>query len=221
MPRDTPGLTVQRCNETLGGRFMNNGEIVFEDCAVPKDHCLVENVAIMRKLWQEDDVEYDGRYYQVSGGNIRPKPVQRPGIPVYFGGTSEPMMRRIARVADGWVGNGASTIEEFVDGIALIRRTAAERGRDPNSLGFAKLQGVSLHRDKNEARAMAERQWHSYYGPRFNIEAGTIYGPPEEVAGRLQAFTAADAPEVTLVLEPSNLEIEQLELLRQATKGLG
>jgi alkylation response protein AidB-like acyl-CoA dehydrogenase len=46
VPRDTPGLTVQRCNETLGGRFMNNGEIVFEDCAVPKDHCLVENIAM-------------------------------------------------------------------------------------------------------------------------------------------------------------------------------
>jgi len=48
VPRDTPGLTVQRCNETLGGRFMNNGEIVFEDCAVPKDHCLVENTAMSR-----------------------------------------------------------------------------------------------------------------------------------------------------------------------------
>ena len=48
VPRDTPGLTVQRCNETLGGRFMNNGEIVFEDCAVPKDHCLVENTALSK-----------------------------------------------------------------------------------------------------------------------------------------------------------------------------
>ena len=38
VPRDTPGLTVARCNETMGGRFMNNGEIVFEDCAVPTDH---------------------------------------------------------------------------------------------------------------------------------------------------------------------------------------
>ncbi|HTE13790.1 MAG TPA: acyl-CoA dehydrogenase family protein, partial [Burkholderiales bacterium] len=48
VPRDTPGLIVQRCNETLGGRFMNNGEIVFEDCAVPADHCLVEDVAMTR-----------------------------------------------------------------------------------------------------------------------------------------------------------------------------
>jgi alkylation response protein AidB-like acyl-CoA dehydrogenase len=48
VPRSTPGLTVTRCNETMGGRFMNNGEIVFEDCAVPKDHCLVEDVAMTK-----------------------------------------------------------------------------------------------------------------------------------------------------------------------------
>ena len=48
VPRDTPGLTVTRCNETLGCRFMNNGEIVFEDCAVPFDHLLVEDEALSK-----------------------------------------------------------------------------------------------------------------------------------------------------------------------------
>ncbi|MGA7486400.1 MAG: acyl-CoA dehydrogenase family protein [Xanthobacteraceae bacterium] len=46
VPRDTPGLTVARCNETLGCRFMNNGEIVFEDMFVPDDHLLVEDDAL-------------------------------------------------------------------------------------------------------------------------------------------------------------------------------
>jgi alkylation response protein AidB-like acyl-CoA dehydrogenase len=46
VPRDTPGLTVARCNETLGCRFMNNGELVFEDMFVPDDHLLVENDAL-------------------------------------------------------------------------------------------------------------------------------------------------------------------------------
>jgi alkylation response protein AidB-like acyl-CoA dehydrogenase len=48
VPRDTPGVTIQRCNETMGGRFMNNGEIVFEDMAVPKDHLLVEGNALSK-----------------------------------------------------------------------------------------------------------------------------------------------------------------------------
>ena len=46
VPRDTPGLTVTRCNETIGGRYMNNGEITFEDCRVPEDHLLVRGEAL-------------------------------------------------------------------------------------------------------------------------------------------------------------------------------
>src|SRR5215467_5554242 len=46
VPRDTPGLTITRCNETLGCRFMNNGEMVFENMRVPEDHLLVENDAL-------------------------------------------------------------------------------------------------------------------------------------------------------------------------------
>jgi alkylation response protein AidB-like acyl-CoA dehydrogenase len=48
VPRDTPGLTIARCNETLGCRFMNNGELVFEDMRVPEDHLLVENEALAK-----------------------------------------------------------------------------------------------------------------------------------------------------------------------------
>lgn len=46
VPRDTAGFSVTRCNETLGCRFMNNGEIAFEDMRVPADHLLVENDAL-------------------------------------------------------------------------------------------------------------------------------------------------------------------------------
>src|SRR5258706_3516283 len=48
VPRGTPGLTIARCNETLGGRFMNNGKLVFEDMRLPKDHLLVENDALAK-----------------------------------------------------------------------------------------------------------------------------------------------------------------------------
>jgi alkylation response protein AidB-like acyl-CoA dehydrogenase len=48
VPRETKGLTVARCNETLGCRFMNNGELVFEDMFVPDDHLLVEGTALAK-----------------------------------------------------------------------------------------------------------------------------------------------------------------------------
>ena len=46
VPRDTPGLEVTRCNETIGGRYMNNGEIVFDGCRVPGDHLLAHGDAL-------------------------------------------------------------------------------------------------------------------------------------------------------------------------------
>src|SRR6266850_1557635 len=46
VPRDAKGLTIARCNETIGCRFMNNGELVFEDLRVPKDHLLAEGDAL-------------------------------------------------------------------------------------------------------------------------------------------------------------------------------
>ena len=46
VPRDTPGLTIARCNETMGCRFMNNGELVFEDMFLPEDHLLAESNAL-------------------------------------------------------------------------------------------------------------------------------------------------------------------------------
>ena len=48
VPRDTPGLTVARCNETLGCRFMNNGELVFENLRISGDHMLAERDALLK-----------------------------------------------------------------------------------------------------------------------------------------------------------------------------
>lgn len=48
VPRDTPGLTPARVNEKMGARYMNNGEIIFENCRVPEDHLLVKDVSLRK-----------------------------------------------------------------------------------------------------------------------------------------------------------------------------
>jgi hypothetical protein len=65
---------------------------------------------------------------------------------------------------------------------------------------------------------LAERQWQSYYGSRFNVDASTIYGTPEAVATKLEEFTSADAQEITLALEPPTLDLELLALLFETTR---
>jgi alkanesulfonate monooxygenase SsuD/methylene tetrahydromethanopterin reductase-like flavin-dependent oxidoreductase (luciferase family) len=181
---------------------------------------LLENVAIMRKLWQGDDVSYAGRYNQVENASLKPKPVQQPGIPIYFGSQREPMLRRIGRVADGWVASAGTTLDAFLDGVQDVRRFAAEKGRDPDSLGMAKLHFVSIGANKEQAAELAHQHFDAYYGRVYNVETGVVHGTPDEVRQELRQFQDAETPEVTVIVEPPGLGLEQLDLLCEATKGL-
>jgi probable F420-dependent oxidoreductase len=179
---------------------------------------LLENIRIMRRLWKDDEVAFEGRYNQIEGASVKPKPVQQPGVPIYIGAGGEAMFRRLARVADGWVGPGTGQVEDFVVNAAKLRQLAEEQGRDPDKLGWAKLHNISVASDKAAAVELAETQWKSYYGARYNVEAGTIYGSPAECAERLKGFLATDAPELTLALEPAGLGLDQLERLKEASE---
>jgi alkanesulfonate monooxygenase SsuD/methylene tetrahydromethanopterin reductase-like flavin-dependent oxidoreductase (luciferase family) len=181
---------------------------------------LLEMARIMRKLWSEEDgVNYEGRYYTIENGNIRPKPVQKPGVPIYFGANAEAMMKRVARLADGWCAASGPNIEQFLTSVSRIRDWAAEAGRDLNTLGFVKQHNVSIDADPELAKQRAQEHFQRYYGPRFNI-ASTTTGRLEQVTDELAGFTNTDAREITLALELPNLDLGHLELLARATEGL-
>jgi len=177
---------------------------------------LIESIEIMRLLWREDGVNFEGRYHQIVGGTINPRPVQSGGIPIYLGGIRAPMLRRVARVADGWIAP-SSNVDQFLAGVDTILAAAGQRGRDPASLAFAKLQNVSVAPALAEARGQGEQHWRAYYGPNFNIDAATIYGTPDECKRKLAAFTAAACDQVTVIMEPAGLSLDQLELLAAIT----
>ncbi len=185
---------------------------------------LRENVAIMRALWAGEDVSYDGQYHQIEHGTMSPKPLQqsaqKTGVPLWFGGGSEPMLRRLSEIADGWVGSGGAPAETFVSGVESIKGFAKEKGRDPDSLGYSKLINVSVDQSKQKAFDLAKAHWGEYYGPNFDVDKSAIYGEPAAVKAALREFGEADTPEVTLILEPSSLDIGQLELLAKTTEGL-
>ena len=185
---------------------------------------LRENVGIMRSLWAGEDVSYNGRYYQIEHGTMSPRPTQRSadktGVPLWFGGSSEPMLRRLAEIADGWVGSGGAPAENFVSGVKQIREFARAKGRDPDTLGFGKLINVSVNQSKDTAFDLAKAHWGEYYGPNFDVNKSAIFGEPDTVTQGLQAFCETDCPEITLILEPSSLDLGQLELLAKTTERL-
>ena len=93
-----------------------------------------EQVEVMRRLWTEESVTFDGRYHRVTGAGLAPLPVQRP-IPVWFGAASNRAYDRAGRLGDGWFpmmepGPGLDYAREQVD------RAALAAGRDPAVLGM-------------------------------------------------------------------------------------
>jgi probable F420-dependent oxidoreductase len=111
-----------------------------------------EQVELLRRLWSEPSVTFDGRYEHVTGAGIAPLPVQRP-IPIWFGAFNERAIARAGRIADGWL-PGFAPGPELARGLEILRTAASDAGRDPASIG---LEGrISFRRDE-EARVLAER----------------------------------------------------------------
>lgn len=93
-----------------------------------------EQMALLRALWTNEVVDYEGEWHRVRHGGINPLPVQRP-IPIWIGGHSPPVLDRIARSADGWMPN----FEPDEEGAAIVARLhtrARAHGRDPAEIGF-------------------------------------------------------------------------------------
>ena len=95
-----------------------------------------EQLEVMRLLWTRELVTYEGRWHRVPDAGIKPLPVQRP-IPVWMGGESEAVLRRAARLADGWI-----TLQTFRPGPAAqqiidrLHGLVRDAGRDPAAFGI-------------------------------------------------------------------------------------
>ena len=95
-----------------------------------------EIIQILKALWTQDTVEFQGRYYSFGPVNFEPKPVQKPHPPILVGGNSPAALRRAAKLGDGWdpAPNQATaqphTLEELKEMLAQIKRMRAEAGRE-------------------------------------------------------------------------------------------
>lgn len=93
-----------------------------------------EQVALMRRLWTEPLVTFQEKWHTVMDAGLNPLPVQRP-IPIWFGGSAEAALRRIARLANGWMVNQRS-VTEARPLLDLFDHFLAEAGRSRSDVGL-------------------------------------------------------------------------------------
>jgi probable F420-dependent oxidoreductase len=94
---------------------------------------LEEQIEVLRRLFTEESVTYQGRWHQIAAAGLNPLPVQRP-IPIWLGGSVEATLRRVAALGDGWFPQMPP--ERARDAVERLRAYAREAGRDPATIGI-------------------------------------------------------------------------------------
>ncbi len=149
-----------------------------------------EAIALMRRLWTEDNVSFEGKFFNVRDVTIMPRPWRKNGLPIWIGGRSQAAMRRTGRLGDGWLVSSVSPAE--VDaGIKAIRAYAAEAGRQVPEDHYGVLIPFYFAESTDKAYETAGRS----IRPRADLPVPefTAFGTPEQVRSKVQAYIAAGA----------------------------
>ncbi len=160
--------------EALGEDFKNRGKRI------------EEQIEVMRGLWTKELMTFNGQWHRVPDAGINPLPIQRP-IPIWMGGESQVVIRRAARLADGWMphfrpGAEAQAIVDRVHGYLK------DAGRDPGAFGIEGRMTLSQVPPDRRAKELAE--WRAMRGVTHLCihTVGLGLKTPEEHARTLERF---------------------------------
>jgi probable F420-dependent oxidoreductase len=138
-----------------------------------------EQIALLRRLWQEPVLTFEGRFHRVTAAGINPLPIQRP-IPVWIGGSAETALERAARIADGFftqrplVGGWPATIDR-------LREWMRAAGRDPAAFGIDARINAGTGTPDDWGRAVEE--WRALGATHISINTmgGGLVGPDAHI----------------------------------------
>ena len=143
-----------------------------------------EQIEVMRRLWTERTVTFDGRYHKLSAAGINPRPVQQP-IPIWIGAGSEPAVKRACQIADGYLplspiaGSYDATMEK-------VHGWLREAGRDLASFG---VEGrLNAGQGGPEDWRKTVDLWKRHGASHLSVSTGGVGGPDAHVERLRQAL---------------------------------
>ena len=153
-----------------------------------------EGVKLMKALWTEPLATFHGEFWQLENAPMEPKPFQKPYPRLWFGGASEPALRRAVRMGDGFFGAGSSPTAKFAEQVEIVRAALAEAGRAADSFPIAKRVYIGIDEDAEHARTRMNAALEAIYGHRVPaIEAAAITGTTADCIREVNQVAAAGA----------------------------
>jgi probable F420-dependent oxidoreductase len=188
----------------------------FELCGVPhreRGARVTEAIDVVRTLWRDTPASFKGRFTRFDNVSIDPKPVQRPGPPIWIGGRSDAALARAGRQGDGWMSYVVQP-ERYAQSVDKIRAAATAAGRPVDGFAFAHLAFITVGRDWESAKAVWVKHLSRRYAQDFEPLARKygIIGTPAQCAEQLEHFATAGCNYIVFnaIGEPAD-ERDQLE----------
>ncbi len=153
-----------------------------------------EGIALMKMLWTDSRVTFDGEFWQLENAAMEPKPFQKPFPPIWFGGAGRTALRRAVRLGSGFFGAGSSPTAAFAGQVQVVREALAESGRPAADFPIAKRVYIAVDEDAGRARKRINSELERLYGRRSpDIEAAAVAGTPADCVRELRKVAEAGA----------------------------
>ena len=158
-----------------------------------------EGLRLMQACWTEPRITFAGRFWQLEGATMEPKPFQKPSPPLWIGGSHPAAVRRALHYGTGFFGAGSSTTVQFVQQVQVLRAALAEAQRDPATFQVAKRVYLLIDDDTNRAQEHVDAALKRIYG-RSGLAEIAVYGPPSACIAGLREVAEAGAELIQLHL---------------------
>jgi probable F420-dependent oxidoreductase len=172
-----------------------------------------EAIGALRALWRADSAPFVGRFYSTENLSLEPRPAQRFGPPIWVGSWgSDAGLRRVARLADGWLASAYNTTPElFGQAWQALRSQLPDHGKAPDTFPNAlATMWCYITDDPDDAEhILKERVIPTVHRPEAMLRERLPFGPPELFAQKLNAFAKAGVQRV--FIWPVADELHQLE----------
>jgi probable F420-dependent oxidoreductase len=171
-----------------------------------------EGIALMKACWTEPTITFDGRFWQLDGARMEPKPMQKPFPPLWFGGGHPNALRRAVRSGGGFFGAGSSTTAQFREQVRVLRTILTEEGHDVAALPIAKRVYVHVDEDAERAARLVSQnlaQIYAHIAADFS-EVAVVGSPSACIDGVREVI---DAGAELVLFTPLHDEATQMERL--------